>query len=118
MSQLEVAQVSSPIYAYTFAPLVAGTISTTNVSATYNASPLANFRPQTSRILGVYVSAVGGVVGATAPMLTVVSSINSTADGYLPVITLRAPVITDTSTYVLYWTNEVAGSQYKAIQQC
>jgi len=117
MSQLEIAKFTAPIYSYTFPVMVAGTISTTNVSATYNASALSRFTPQSSKVLGVVRTTAGGVVGQ--PLLGVVpNNINSTADGYLPILTLRSSVNTDTSVYTMYWVNELANSQLLSVLGC
>lgn len=109
-------KITSPIYSYTFPVMAAGTISTTNVSATYVGSTLARFYTENSKIVGIVRTTAGGVVGQ--PYFGAVNTINSTADGYLPIITLRSSVITDTSVYTFYWTNELATSQLLALLPC
>jgi hypothetical protein len=116
MSQLEVASISNPVYSYQFPAMVAGTITTTNVSATYLASNLKNFFSEVSEIVGIVRTTAGGVVGQ--PYLGSSVSINNTADGYLPILTLRSSVITDTSVYTMYWQNAVAVSQIATVLKC
>ena len=116
MSQLESSTISSPLYSYVFPVMVAGTISTTNVSATYLASDLKNFYQQSSKIVGIVRTTAGGVVGQ--PYLSSLPTINNTADGYIPVLTLRSSVITDTSVYTVYWQNEVVSSQIATVLEC
>jgi hypothetical protein len=118
MSQLEIARTNSPVYVYTMPVLVGGTVTTTNVALTYNTSPLFNFRPACSKIVGIELVTAGGTPGATPPMLTVSSVINSTADGYLPQILLRSSNNLDTSVYAIYWVNEVASSPYQTVTIC
>jgi len=108
MSQLESGKASSPPYVYQFAAMTAGTVLTSNVAVTFNATTLANFFPATSRVTGVVRVTSGGVVGQ--PVLGVAVVANSTTDGYLPQLRLSSSVNTDTSVYAMYWYNEVGSS--------
>jgi hypothetical protein len=118
MSNLEIARNSSPVYAYTFPAMGAGTITTTNDKVFYAATSLVNFRPSCSKIVGLELVTAGGVPSPTAPILTVTNIVNSTADGYLPQLTLRSVNNVDTSVYVMFWINEVASSPYQTITIC
>jgi hypothetical protein len=114
MAQLEIAKFTSPVYSYTFT-LAGGTFSTTNVLATYNASPLARFFPQSSKILGLSRSV--NVNGAQV-YLTIVTDVQNPNNGWLPILTFRSQSTTDASTYTLYWTNETANSQLLTLINC
>jgi hypothetical protein len=117
MSELEIAKASSPVYAYTFAALVAGTVTTSNVQATIDASSLVNFYIQTSKVVGIVRTTAGGVTGK--PYLNNLGAvINSAATGYNPQLQLRSSVVTDTSVYTMYWVNEVASSDNVSVFNC
>jgi len=117
MSQLEVAKNTSPVYAFTFAAMAAGTITSTNVQATFNASSLVNYFNGTSKVIGIVRTTSGGVPGI--PRLADLGVlINSTADGYIPQLQLRANNITDTSVYTIYWVNEVVSSSMVSVIPC
>jgi hypothetical protein len=117
MSQLEIANISNPLYSYQFPALTAGTVTTTNVTAQYLLLSLKNFFPQSSKIVGIVRTTVGGTVGQ--PYLGInANNINSTADGYLPLLTLRSSTNADTSVYTLYWQNEVVQSQIASVLKC
>lgn len=116
MSQLESATISSPLYSFEFPAMVAGTIATTNVSATYLASNLKNFYEQSSKVVGIVRTTPLGTVGQ--PYLGSLITINSTADGYLPILTLRSSTILDLSVYTVYWQNEVVASQIATVLEC
>lgn len=116
MSQLESSSISSPLYSYEFPAMIAGTVSTTNVSATYLASNLKNFYQQVSKVVGIVRTTPLGTIGQ--PYLSSLPTINSGADGYIPVLTLRSGTILDLSVYTVYWQNEVVESQIATVLDC
>jgi hypothetical protein len=116
MSQLESSSISSPLYSYTFPAMVGGTISTTNVSATYLASNLKDFYQQSSKIVGIVRTTPLGTVGQ--PYLSSLPTVNNTADGFIPVLTLRSSTNLDLSIYTVYWQNEVVASQIATVLEC
>jgi len=117
MSQLEIARNSSPVYVFQLT-LVAGQITSTNVTATYNTSALFNFRPSCSKIVGLELVTAGGTPSPVPPSISVTTTANSTTDGWVPQITLRSFNNLDTSTYAIYWVNEVASSPYQTVTIC
>ena len=116
MSQLEVAKETSPIYSYTFPAMVAGTVTTSDVIATVNASALVNFKPACSRILGVRLVTAGGTQGTVC--VNNLGAQASSTTGFIQQLQLRSTDVADTSTYAVYWTNEVAQSKLLTIIAC
>ena len=118
MSNLEVAKVSSPMYSYQFSAMGAGTITTTDVRATFNASTLVNFYPAVSKIVGIVRVTAGGVPGGKVYCNVLSSPIDTTGTGYLPQLQLRSSLVGDTSVYAIYWVNEVVSSQLLTVVPC
>ena len=113
MSQLEVAQNSPTTYCFQYAAMgsanaggVAGKASPTV------ANPIANFYPACSKVVGVERVVVGGTAGnvylTTAAVLA----------GAGPLPTLTSSNALDTSTYAIFWTNQVAYSNNQTILPC
>ena len=116
MSQLEVAQNSSPLYSVTLPAMVAGTTASTNVVANYPS--IANYFGACSKIVGIVRTTTGAGAVGTKYYASYTVGANSTATGFVPVIQLRSDVNTDDSTYTIYWCNEVASSGNQTVLSC
>ena len=103
MSQLEVAQNSPTTYCFVFDAMLVG--------STLNTAAIPNFNGTTSKIVGCERVVVGGTVGQ--PYAVVASGAS-----LFPVINLRSSSALDTSTYAIYWTNQVAYSNNQTILAC
>jgi hypothetical protein len=110
MSNLEVAETTSPIYTYDFPVLAVGTVS----SSCVNATAIPNYSHACSRILGVsLVSGTGaGTVSATR------KEIAATAGALFPQVVLSSSNNTDTGVYRMYFQNDVQLSPYLTIKPC
>lgn len=64
-----------------------------------------------SQVLGIQRTVLGGVVAsAPIPKFVITAPAVNAVGAALYTLSLVAPVNTDTSTYVVYWTNNVASS--------
>jgi hypothetical protein len=116
MSQLEVAKNSSPLYSYTFQALgSAGADPGTQVSSNVAANVPANLFVSCSKIVGCVVQANAG---AGRPDCRIQLVQNSAGNGYIPQLFIASSVNTDTTTYTVYWLNEVAPAQYRVMLPC
>jgi hypothetical protein len=117
MSQLEVAQCSSPLYSFTLPAMVAGIVTTTNVSA--NNASIYSYFGNCSKVVGIVRSTSGGG-GSTKQFLTVRPTVACSvpANGYIPILELTANNVTDTSIYTVYWTNAVGVSNNVTLLPC
>jgi hypothetical protein len=113
MSQLEVAKNSPTTYCFQYAAM--GSVDAGNVAGKASptgANPIANFFPACSKVVGVerVVSAgtVGNVYLTTAAVIA----------GAGPLPTLTSSNALDTSTYAIFWTNQVAYSPNQVILPC
>jgi hypothetical protein len=116
MSQLEVASNSSPLYAYTFQALgSSGADPGTQVSSNVAVNVPANLFVSCSKIVGCVAQANAGL-GRPDCRIQLVQ--NSAGAGYVPQLFIASSVNTDITTYTVYWYNEVANSQYRAMLPC
>lgn len=119
MSQLEVAQNSSPIYSFLLPAMAGGLATTTNVAA--DNLPIYNNFGACSKVVGIVrTSNAGGGAVSTKQTLTISDNVPCSvgALGYIPIIKLSGNNNTDTSRYTIYWINEVAKSGNQTVYPC
>jgi hypothetical protein len=91
--------------------LAAGTLAVAK-----NDARMVNFN-SCSKIMGIVRKTAGGVFTAAVFPRVVIGAVNAVADT-APPITLFGSVNTDTSTYTLFWQNEVSASSVGTLNVC